>query len=161
MPRIDTEEIDFAVHSAKDLPDKIRDGLFIAAITKPLDQSDCLVSKNNLKLKELPAGARIGVSSLRRKAQLKAFRNDLQLVDIRGNIQERLKKLDGVGLDAIIVATCALIRLGLENKISERIPSEILKPHPLQGSLAVVARESDTELIRFLSKIDSREAVKT
>ncbi|MEK6727502.1 MAG: hydroxymethylbilane synthase [Candidatus Omnitrophota bacterium] len=153
-------KIDFAVHSAKDLPDEIREGLIIAAITKPLEPYDCLVSKNNLKLKELPAGARIGASSARRKAQLKNFRPDLKVTDIRGNIQERLKKLKESDFDAIVVAICALMRLGLENMITERIPLEILKPHPLQGSLAVVARSSDLQLIKFLSKIDSRETVK-
>ncbi len=91
--------------------------------------------------------------------QLKAFRSDFDIVNIRGNIQERLKKLEETDLDAIVVAACALKRLGLENRITERIPLEILRPHPFQGSLAVVARESDTDLIKFLSKIDSREAV--
>ncbi len=83
-------------------------------------------------------GAKIGVSSLRRRTQLKSYRGDFQIVDIRGNIEERLEKLDKEGLDAIIVAACALVRLGLEERISQRIPFEILKPHPLQGSLAVV-----------------------
>lgn len=146
-------DIDFVVHSAKDMPDRIPEGLFIAALTRPLNPHDCLVSKNNLKLKELPREARIGVSSLRRKIQLKNFRSDLKTVDIRGNILERLRKLEETGLDAIVVAACALIRLGLEERITENIPLEILKPHPLQGSLAVVARKDDADLIRILSKI--------
>jgi len=134
-------EIDFAVHSAKDLPDKIPDGLCIAAITKSIDPYDALVSKNNLKLDELPYGAKIGTSSQRRKAQLKAYRNDFKILDIRGNIQERLKILQETELEAIIVAGCALMRLGLEQRITQRLPFEILRPHPLQGSLAIVARK--------------------
>lgn len=153
-------DIDFAVHSAKDMPDEIKAGLFIAAVTKPLDSSDSLVSKNDLKLSELPFAAKIGVSSARRKAQLKNFRPDLKVTDIRGNIQERLKRLEETDLEAIVVATCALIRLGLKNKITQMLPLEILKPHPLQGSLAVVARKDNPDLIKFLSRIDSRETVK-
>jgi len=152
--------IDFAVHSAKDLPDKVPQGLYIAAITESIDPYDALVSKNNLKLKDLPYAAKIGASSSRRKTQLKSYRNDFEIVDIRGNIEKRLKRLDGKNsLDAIIVACCALKRLGLVYRITERIPFEILKPHPLQGRLAVEARENDWELIEFLSKIDSRETV--
>ena len=152
-------EIDFAVHSAKDLPDENRERLVVTAITKPLDPWEALVSKNNLKLNELPYGAKVGASSSRRKTQLKNFRSDLKIANIRGNIQERLRKLEETDLDAIVVAVCALMRLGLEDRISERISLEILRPHPFQGSLAVVARESDKDLNKFLSKIDSREAV--
>lgn len=144
-------EIDFAVHSAKDLPDKIPQGLYIAAITKSIDPFDALVSKNNLCLKDLPFRAKIGTSSLRRKTQLKKYRSDFQIIDIRGSIEERLQKLDSDGLDAIIVAVCALIRLGLQDKISQRIPLEILKPHPLQGALAIETR-IDNEEIKELVK---------
>lgn len=153
-------DIDFSVHSAKDLADKIPDGLCVAAITKSIDVYDALVSKNNLKLKELPYQAKIGTSSQRRKIQIKAYRDDFRIVDIRGNIQERIHKLDTAGLDAIIVAACALIRLGLDRMIAEKIPLTVLKPHPLQGSLAIVAREEDAGLIEFLSKIDVREPVR-
>lgn len=150
---------DFAVHSAKDLPDNLAPGLFIAAITKSIDPYDALVSKKNLKLDELGQGAKIGTSSLRRKAQLKNYRDDFQIVDIRGNIEKRLKILDETDLDAIVIAACGLIRLGLEDRITQRIPFEILKPHPLQGSLAVVTRAEDLQLHNLLSVIDSREAV--
>ncbi|MDP3732220.1 MAG: hydroxymethylbilane synthase [Candidatus Omnitrophota bacterium] len=150
-------DIDFAVHSAKDLPDEVPKGLAIAAITKSIDPYDALVSKSNLKIGELRKGAKIGASSLRRKTQLKKYRDDFQIVDVRGTIEERLDKLDNHGLDAIIVAACALIRLELEHRITQRIPFEILKPHSLQGSLAIEARAEDLDLIKFLSKIDSRE----
>lgn len=149
-------EIDFAVHSAKDLPDRIVCGLYIAAYTRPLDQYDALVSKNNLKLKELPIGAKIGASSKRRKEQLEAYRRDFSIVDIRGNIEERLAILEKTDLDAIIVAACGLMRLGLEHKITERIPFDILKPHPLQGALAIETRKEDFDLINILSKLDTR-----
>jgi hydroxymethylbilane synthase len=149
------KEIDFAVHSAKDLPDKIVSGLCIAAITKSLDPYDALVSKNNLKLKELPIDAKIGASSQRRKEQLKAYRRDFRIIDIRGNIEERLAILENLGLDAIIVAACALTRLGLEQKITERIPFDILKPHPLQGALAIEIREDDRELLKMFRSLIS------
>ena len=156
-------DIDFAVHSAKDLPDRVRDGLCISAITQAIDSYDALVSKEGLKLAELPFGARIGTSSSRRKGQLKAYRNDLEIVDIRGNTEERLKLVQEgrQGLDAIIIAACALVRLGLEYRITERIPFEILRPHPLQGSLAVETREDDLYLIEMLSKIDTRKTAGT
>lgn len=171
-------EIDFAVHSAKDLPDELRDGLVTPVITGSIDPFDALVSKSGLTLDKLPEGARIGTSSLRRKTQLKGYRKDFEIVDIRGNIEERLRLLDnelqvpepdsdrrseqmfrspiGIGLDAIVIAACGLIRLGLSHRITQRIPLEILKPHPLQGCLAIVAKEDNIELIKLLSIIDSR-----
>lgn len=150
------EKIDFAVHSAKDLPDKIPVGLSIAAITKSIDPYDALVSKNNLFLEQLPNAAKIGASSLRRKTQLKKYRADFQIVDIRGNIEERLEKLAKDGLDAIIVAACALVRLGLEYRISQRVPFEILTPHPLQGSLAIELRQNSKELVNLLKRLDGK-----
>lgn len=149
-------EIDFAVHSAKDLPAEIPKGLTLAAITKPIDHYDALVSKDNLKIEELKSGAKIGASSLRRKIQLKKYRDDFQIVDIRGNIEERLEILDKNGLDGIIVAACALVRLGLEGRIAQRIPFEILRPHLLQGSLAVEVRQDNKELINLLKVLDGR-----
>ncbi|MBI5573333.1 MAG: hydroxymethylbilane synthase [Elusimicrobia bacterium] len=145
-------EIDCAVHSAKDLPDALLNGFKIAVITEPLDQLDALVSKNNLKLNELPLNAKIGASSIRRKEQLKKFRCDFEIVDIRGNVDERLEKFELSELDGLIVAACALIRLGFENRIAERLPVEIFKPHPLQGSLAVVIRKCDYETEKLFRK---------
>ena len=152
-------DIDFAVHSAKDLPDEIPAGLIIAAITKSIDPYDALVSKGNLNIDEFRRGAKIGASSLRRKTQLKKYRKDFRVVDIRGNIEERLEKLDKDGLDAIIVASCALMRLGLEDRITQRIPFEILRPHPLQGSLAIAVRENDKEIINLFRKLDMRKEI--
>lgn len=148
--------IDFAVHSAKDLPDEIPGGLAVAAITKSIDPYDALVSKGGIKIGELKKCARVGVSSNRRKAQLKKYRSDFQIIDIRGNIGERLERLDTGALDAIIVAACALARLGLEDRIAERVPFNILTPHPLQGALAIEARKSDKELMNFLKVLNGR-----
>ncbi len=145
-------KIDFAVHSAKDLPDIIPQRLSIAAITASIDPYDVLVSKGNSGLAELPRGAKIGTSSLRRKTQLKSYRNDFIMVDIRGNIEERLKTLDQTELDAIVIAAAGLIRLELGDRITERIPFAILKPHPLQGRLAVEVRKEDEDIIRLCRK---------
>ena len=152
-------EIDFAVHSAKDVPEVLAEGLRVAAFTESIDPYDVLVSKDGLKLNELPFGARIGTSSARRKEALKKFRPDFELVDIRGNIQERLKILETTNLDAIVIAAAGLIRLGLEERITEILSPRILNPHPLQGRLAVITRAEDSDLIEILSKIDSRETV--
>lgn len=139
-------EIDLAVHSAKDLSDELKKGLAVAFVTKSIDPYDVLVSKSGLGLAELPHGAKIGTSSLRRKTQLKKYRKDFRIVDVRGNIGDRLKKLETSDLDAIVIAAAGLIRLELEHRITQRIPFEIVKPHPLQGALAVVAREGKTIL---------------
>ncbi|MDD5670631.1 MAG: hydroxymethylbilane synthase [Candidatus Omnitrophica bacterium] len=149
--------IDCAVHSAKDLPDVIPDGIVIAAVTAPVDPYDVLVSKGNLKLAELPNKARVGTSSERRKNQLRAYRPDLEIVDIRGTINERLVKLETEGLDAIVIAAAGLVRLGLGPRISERIGMKILKPHPLQGALAVTVRKDDRELKRLFSKLNGKK----
>jgi hydroxymethylbilane synthase len=153
-------EIDFSVHSAKDLPDELRNGLAIAAITAPLDPFDALVSKSGLVLDKLPKGARIGTSSLRRKTQLKEYREDFEIVDVRGNIEERLMLLDEQrNIDAIVIAACGLVRLGLSHRITQRIPLAILKPHSLQGSLAIAVKKGNTELAELLSLIDFRKEV--
>ncbi len=151
-------EIDFAVHSAKDLPDVFLKGLYLAAITRSIDPDDVLVSKEGLRLDQLGFGARIGTSSLRRKIQLRTYREDFRIVDIRGNIEQRLKILDETpGLDGIVIAAAGLLRLGLEDRITQRVPHEILKPHPLQGALAIVVRRKDFELSDLFSVVDSRK----
>jgi len=152
------KEIDMVVHSAKDLPDMVPAGLLIAAITGSIAPEDVLVSKNNLKLSELPSGAKVGTSSQRRKEQLKKLRPDLDAVNLRGNIEERLTRLND-GLDAIIIARAALIRLGLEEKITEILPSDIFPPHPLQGALAIQIRYGDSDLLSLFSKLDVRKKI--
>ena len=141
------KKIDLAVHSAKDLPEKVDDGLEIAVFTKPIDSRDVLVSKNNLKLSELVSGSRIGTSSYRRKKQIQMYRKDLSILDIRGNVDERLNKLDSGEYEAIVVARAALIRLGLENRATEILPFGTAWG---QGSLALVIRETDKEFCEWL-----------
>lgn len=150
------KKIDFAIHSAKDMPDVIPKGLVVACVTKAIDPYDALISKGNLRINQLKPNARIGASSLRRKLQLKQFRPDFKLIDIRGNIQERLQKFNKEDLDAIVLAACALVRLGLEDLISQRIPYEILSPHPLQGSLAIEVRDDNKALRDWLGALNER-----
>lgn len=131
-------EADIAIHSAKDLPIKIKKGIALFALLPPLDNSDSLVSRNGYTLKTLPKRAKVGTSSLLRKNELLNYRKDLKVVSIRGTIEERIALVDKGVIDALIVATCALKRLGMENRISQILP---FKTHPLQGSLAVVAKD--------------------
>jgi len=152
-------EIEIAVHSAKDLPDIIPSGLVISAVTKAIDPYDVLVSKNNLKLDELPKGAKIGTSSKLRKEQLKKYRSDLEIIDIRGNIEERLFTLYNSDMDGIVIAAAGFIRLGLEKRITQRISFDILKPHPLQGSLAIEVKKDNMELVNLTNSIDAREKI--
>ncbi|MDO8603724.1 MAG: hydroxymethylbilane synthase [Candidatus Omnitrophota bacterium] len=148
------EEIDFAVHSAKDIPDILSPGLSIAAFTWCLDPDDALISRDGKKLEELPDGARIGTSSRRRKDGLKRLRPGLHIVDIRGNIEQRLKMLEENNLDGIVIAACALMRLGLESRITQRIAARDIKPHPMQGRLAIVTRQDEKDLAGLFSALD-------
>jgi len=143
-------EIDLAVHSAKDLPDVLPKGIAVVLETPSLSRFDCLVAKNKLKLKDLPTGAKIGVSSQRRKEQIRTLRNDLEPVDIRGTIEERIALLDSGKIDALIVAHAAMLRLGLEEKIAEIFPLDIFETHSKQGSLSLLAREEDCTKIRSI-----------
>ena len=145
------KQIDVAVHSAKDLPQKLHEGLKIFALTKALDQTDSWVS--NYSLENLPQGAKVGTSSLLRGQMFKALRPDVALVNIRGAIEERLSLLQKKQVDGLIVATCALKRLGLEKHIKSILPWEAT---PLQGQLAVVGRRTDGELKKIFEPIDVR-----
>lgn len=148
--------IDLAVHSAKDLEEKIPDRIIVAAITNSISPHEALVSRNNLKLDELPAGSRIGTSSAKRKESLLQYRKDLIIKDIRGLIEERLQQLDKGNFDAIIVAYAALIRLGITERASQIIPADVIKPHPLQGSLAVQVRKDRVDLYKIFKRIDGK-----
>ena len=149
-------EIDFAVHSAKDLPTELPEGLCIAAIPERVDPSDVLIS-NGLGLADLPPGARIGSSSLRRRAQLHNFRADFDIRDLRGNLDTRLRKLDSGEFDAIVLAYAGLHRMGWADRITEKIPTEICLPAVGQGALAIEARK-DNELIGVLQALDHSES---
>ena len=153
MERTDffTKEIDEAIlqgkcrigiHSAKDLKDPLPDYLQVVAYTKGIDPSDVIVFRDSLSLDDLPFEAKIGTSSLRREKNIKALRNDLKCVDIRGTIEKRLALLDSGAFDAIVVANAALIRLKLIRSVMQ-LPGE---NSPMQGRLAVVAKVGDFEM---------------
>ncbi|WP_135228421.1 hydroxymethylbilane synthase [Deinococcus fonticola] len=136
--------IDIAVHSLKDLPTAQPEGLEVASIPKRVDARDVLVGREGMKkLAELPQGARVGTSSIRRKAFLKSYRPDLQVIDLRGNIDTRLAALGTGDYDAIILAAAGLIRTELRHRIDEFIEPDILLPAPGQGALALETRADD------------------
>lgn len=156
------KEIDLAVHSMKDVPTDIPPGLIIGAITKRLDTRDVLISKGNRRLNELPKGAVIGTSSLRRKIQLLDYRQDFKLIDLRGNLDTRLKKLSiQHELQAIIVALAGVIRLGLEDKITQILPTDIILPAAGQGALGLEVREDDMEVRKIISQLNDEESYLT
>lgn len=136
--------IDIAVHSLKDLPTEQPEGLEVSSIPKRVDARDVLVGKEGMKqLASLPAGARVGTSSVRRKAFLRAYRPDLKIIDLRGNIDTRLAALAGDEYDAIILAAAGLIRTEMRNRIDEFVEPDILLPAPGQGALALETRADD------------------
>ena len=146
-----TGSIDLAVHSLKDMPTELPPGLVLAAITKRENPLDAFVSNNYDSFAKLPQGAKVGTSSLRRKAQLLSKRPDLEISDLRGNVDTRLGKLDNGGLDAIILAAAGLKRLGYDSRITEVLPEDICLPAVGQGALAVEARSGDKEVLEILS----------
>lgn len=141
---------DIGVHSAKDLPDPLPQGLELYALTKGVDSSDSLVLRDGETIQSLCIGAKIGTSSLRRISMLKAYREDLMPVDIRGNIQKRLELLENKELDALIIAEAALIRLGLTHLNRMLLKGEVA---PLQGKLAVIGRNENQLVKEFFKKI--------
>ncbi|MDR3309336.1 MAG: uroporphyrinogen-III C-methyltransferase [Tannerella sp.] len=148
---------DIAVHSAKDLPYPLPAGLELLCLTPSAVKTDSLVSRANLRLADLPAGAVAGTSSSKRKAELLRLRPDLKVTPVRGSIEERIAQVDDGLIDALIVATCALDRLGLRSRIAEELPFDT---HPLQGNLAVIHRapqiNSSLLLDDLFSNIDIR-----
>jgi hydroxymethylbilane synthase len=147
-------DIDVAVHSAKDLPASLADGLVIAAFGPRQDARDVLVDRWNSPLDGLPAGARIGTGSPRRISQLKAARPDIELLPIRGNVGTRLEKAAGNDYDGVVLAAAGLLRLGREDAVSEYLAQEVCTPDAGQGALAVEAREDSPETLDLLSSID-------
>lgn len=134
-------QVDLAVHSMKDMPTELPEGLRIAAVPPREEVRDALIG---LKLADLPQGARVGTSALRRQAQLKAFRPDLIIESVRGNVDTRLRKLDEGQFDVILLAAAGLRRLGWEERIAELVPMDIICPAVGQGALAIETREGDT-----------------
>jgi len=150
-------EVDLAVHSMKDLTTEQPKGLMIGAVPPRENPRDVLVSRKKEKLQALPGGARIGTSSNRRIAQLLAARNDLEIVDMHGNVDTRLRKLERGDCDAIVVAAAGLIRLGLAKHATEFLSTEIMLPAVGQGALAVECRKTDPEIQEMLVKVDDRQ----
>jgi uroporphyrinogen III methyltransferase/synthase len=145
---------DLAVHSAKDLPYPLSDELIVAALLPALDQRDALVSRSGLTLRQLPKGVRVGTSSPLRRQELLAVRPDLKIVSIRGTIADRLHKIDTQEVDAVVVAVCALKRLGLQQNSAQVLP---FATHPLQGHLAVTIRKERKDLKKIFRRVDIRQ----
>lgn len=155
-------EIDIAVHSMKDVPTFFPDGLHLACITKREDARDALFSRNHVKFRDLPKGANIGTSSLRRQAQLMHVRPDFTIHQLRGNVDTRLRKLKEGQYDAIILAAAGVRRLGLADNITEYIEPELSLPAIGQGALGIECRVEDRELndmIAFFNHADTRTCV--
>ena len=141
---------DIAVHSMKDVPMAFPPGLGLAVICEREDPTDAFVSNRYGSLDELPQGARVGTSSLRRQCQLRSLRPDLEIGDLRGNVGTRLSKLDRDEFDAIILATAGLLRLELGNRIQQRLPSTVSLPAGGQGAVGIECRMDDQELLALL-----------
>lgn len=148
------KEIDMAVHSMKDMPSYLPEGLKFASSPKREDPRDVLIFKEGYKsIEDLPKGARIGTGSKRRKYQLLKHRPDLEIVPIRGNIETRIKKIETENLDGAVLAASGLKRAGLEEKIDYYIPTDIMLPAPAQGILALEIRENDEETENIINSI--------
>ncbi|MBV8052432.1 MAG: hydroxymethylbilane synthase [Acidobacteriaceae bacterium] len=150
--------VDLAVHSLKDLPTEISVGFEIAAITKRENPRDVFCSRKHASIDELPQGARVGTSSLRRQAQLMALRPDLEVHPLRGNVDTRLRKLEAGDFDAIILAAAGLNRLGKTELVKQIIPAEIMCPAAGQGALGIEIRTGDSATRRELEFLDDSEA---
>ncbi|MFP7477983.1 hydroxymethylbilane synthase [Terribacillus saccharophilus] len=149
------EEIDMAVHSMKDMPSELPVGLTIASVPVREDYRDALISKNHVSLRELPEGAIVGTSSLRRASQILAIRPDIEIKPIRGNIDTRMKKLENEDFDAIVLAAAGLKRMGWGDEIvTEFLETDLCLPAIGQGALAIECRDTDMELIELLAKIN-------
>ncbi len=147
-------ETDLAVHSMKDLPTMLPEGLTIGAICERVDPRDVVVSRDGISLEQMPQGARIGTSSLRRCAQLLNFRPDLVLEPLRGNLNTRMAKLERNNLDAIILAAAGIERLGWGDRITERLSTDICLPAVGQGSIGIEIREGDQEVYDVVQKLN-------
>lgn len=150
------ERIDIAVHSLKDLPTIMSDGLVIGAVCQRIDHCDVLVNCWGCSISDLPTGARIGTSSPRRVAQLKEVRPDAVVIPIRGNVETRLSKVDGRDYDGVIMASAGLLRLNLQNSVSQKLSVDQFVPAPGQGAVAIQARADDMETLRLVSDLDDK-----
>jgi hydroxymethylbilane synthase len=151
------ESVDLAVHSVKDIPTETPSRLSFPAVCRRDDVRDCLVSNNGLTLANLRQGARVGTSSLRRQAQLRHYRKDLDIRELRGNVDTRLRKVESGEYDAIVLSKAGLDRLGWSLKITEPLSPEISLPAVGQGAIAIESRVKDTEAAEILGKLDDAE----
>ena len=150
--------VDLAVHSLKDLPTELSPGFEIAAITKRENSQDVFCSSKYASISDLPRGARVGTSSLRRQAQLKALRPDLEISPLRGNVDTRLRKLSAGEYDAIILAAAGLNRLGKTELVKQVIPKDIMCPAAGQGALGIEIRAGDATTRKLLAFLDDADA---
>ncbi|WP_449426937.1 hydroxymethylbilane synthase [Rhodanobacter umsongensis] len=148
---------DLAVHSLKDVPAQLEPGFVLPAILPRADAADAFVSNHHADLAALPEGARVGTSSLRRQAQLRALRPDLVLLDLRGNVGTRLGKLDAGAYDAIVLACAGLERLGLAARIRARLAAPDWLPAPGQAAIAIEARENQHGVLQLLAALDDAD----
>lgn len=153
-----SQKIDIAVHSMKDVPTVLPEGLCIGAVAKRHDPRDVLISKDGLTLSELPEGARVGTGSSRRASQLLHNRPGVKIVSIRGNVDTRIRKLrESDEYDAIVLAMAGLQRMGLGEEVTEIITPEVMLPAPGQGIIAIECREEEVETMGILRAINHRE----
>lgn len=148
---------DLAVHSLKDVPAELEPGFVLPAMLPRADAADAFVSNHHVTLAALPQGARVGTSSLRRQAQLRAARPDLQLVDLRGNVNTRLAKLDAGDYDAIVLACAGLERLGLAARIRQRLAAPDWLPAPGQAAIGIEARMDQPAVLGLLAALDDAD----
>jgi hydroxymethylbilane synthase len=153
-------KIDLAVHSMKDLPTTLPEGLCLGAVSKREDVRDAFLSNQFESLETLPIRARVGTSSLRRQSQLLLIRKDLQIISLRGNLDTRIRKLDEGQYDAILLACAGLVRLQLSHRIKHRIPIDQLCPAVGQGALGIEVREKDGFILEVLDKLHDRKAAR-
>jgi hydroxymethylbilane synthase len=148
---------DIAVHSFKDVPMELEPGFAIGAVLERADAADAFISSRYTRFDELPQGARVGTSSLRRQAQLRALRPDLHLIDLRGNVNTRIAKLDAGDYDAIILACAGIERLGLGERISARLAPPQWLPAVAQGAIAVECRAGDRAVLNIVRGLDDED----
>jgi len=154
------DRADIAVHSFKDVPMELDAGLAIGAVLERADAADAFISNDYARIDELPHGARVGTSSLRRQAQLRALRPDLELIDLRGNVNTRLAKLDTGAYDAIILACAGLDRLGLGARIRTRLVPPIWVPAVAQGAIAVECRAGDAATAKLIDPLNDTHTLR-
>jgi hydroxymethylbilane synthase len=151
------KDIDLAVHSMKDMPGVLPDGLIVGAIPERANPFDVLISKDNRLLKDYEKGAKIGTSSLRRASQIKHCRPDVKIESIRGNLDTRIKKLKSGEYDAIVLAAAGLQRLGQEKEITQYLDEEIMIPAVGQGALCIETREKDKDIAIIMEKLNHQD----